>query len=49
MEYGQEDDERSEPQRVFHRNRTKLAEREKALRIATAEVDTLQALLETNR
>ena len=42
MEYGWEGDKPSESQ-------TELAEREEALRVATAEVGTLQALLRTKR
>ena len=49
MEHGREGDEPSEPQLVFRRLQTKLAERKKALRVATIEVGTLQALLETER
>ena len=47
MEYGQEGHEPSKPQLAFRRLQTKLAEREKALRVATTEVGTLQALLGT--
>ena len=36
-------------ERAFRRLQTELAEREKALRVAIAEVSTLQALLETER
>ena len=49
MEYRREGDEPSEPQLAFCRLQTELAEREEALRIATVEVGTLQALLETKR
>ena len=34
---------------AFHRLKAELAEREEALRVATAEMSTLQALLETER
>ena len=34
---------------AFHRLQTKLVERKEALRVATIEVGTLQALLETER
>ena len=34
---------------AFHRLKAELAEREEALRVATAEISTLQALLETER
>ena len=47
MEDRQKGDEPSEPLLVFRRLQTKLAEREEALRVATAEVGTLRALLET--
>ena len=49
MEYGREGDEPSEPHLAFRHLQTELAEREEALRVATAEVGTLQALLETER
>ena len=49
MEDRRKGDEPSEPQLVFRRLQTKLAEREEALRVATAEVGTLRALLETER
>ena len=49
MEYGREGDKPSEPQQAFRRLQTELAEREEALRVATIEVRTLQALLETER
>ena len=48
LEYGLID-EPSEPQLAFHRLQAEVAEKEKALRVATAEVGTLQALLDTNR
>ena len=47
MEYGQEDDKPSEPQLAFCSLQTELAKREEALRVATAKVGTLRALLET--
>ena len=49
MEYGREVNEPSEPQLAFRRLQTKLAEKEVTLRVATAEVGTLQALLKTKR
>jgi len=49
MEYRREGNESSEPQLAFCHLQTELAEREKALRIATTEVGTLRALLETER
>ena len=49
MEYGRDGDELNEPQWAFLCLQTELAEREEALRVATAEVGTLQALLETER
>ena len=49
MEYRREGDEPRESQRAFGRLQTKLAGREKALRVAIAKVGTLQALLETKR
>ena len=48
LEYGPID-EPSEPQLDFHRLQAEVAEKEKALRVATAEVGTLQALLDTKR
>ena len=42
-------DEPSEPQLAFRCLQTELVEREEALRVATAEVGILQALLETER
>lgn len=48
-EYGREGNEPSEPQRAFCRLQTKLAERKKALRVTTAKVGILQALLRTER
>lgn len=41
MEYGWEGNEPSEPHWAFFRLQTKLAEREKALRVAIIEVSTL--------
>ena len=49
MEYGQEGNEPSKPQLAFHRLQIELAKREEALRVTTAKVGTLQALLETER
>ena len=49
IEYRRERNKPSEPQRAFHRLQTELAEREEALRVTTAEVGTLQALLEIER
>jgi len=49
MEYRREGDEPSKPQRAFRHLQDELAEREEALRVATTEVGTLQALLETER
>jgi len=49
MEYGQEGDEPSELQLAVRFPQIKLVEREEALRVATTEVCTLQALLETER
>ena len=49
VKYGRESDEPSEPQLVFRLLQTKLAKREEALRVSTAEVGTLQALLKTER
>jgi len=49
MEYRREGDEPSELQLAFCRLQTELAEREVALRVAFAEVGTLQALLEIKR
>ena len=49
MEYGQDGDEPSEMQLAFRCLQTELAEREKALRVATKKVGTLQALLETGK
>jgi len=49
VKYGRDSDEPSEPQLVFRLLQTKLAEREEALRVSTAEVGTLQALLKTER
>ena len=49
IEYGQDGDEPSEMQLAFRCLQTKLAEREEALRVATTEVGTLRALLETGR
>ena len=49
MGYGREGDKPNEPQQAFLRLQTQLVERDKALRVATAEVGTLQALLETER
>ena len=49
MEYRQEGDEPSESLLAFCRLQTELAEREEALRVATAKVGTLQALLGTER
>ena len=48
LEYGPID-EPSEPQLSFHRLQAEVAEKEKAMRVATAEVGTLQALLDTKR
>ena len=48
-EYGRDGDKPSEPQLAFCHLQTELAKREEALRIATTEVGTLQALLETER
>ena len=49
MEYGQEGNEPSEPWLAFYHLQTELAKREEALRVATAEVDTLQSLLGIER
>ena len=49
MKYGQEGNEPSKPQLAFRRLQIELTEREEALRVATTEVGTLQALLETER
>ena len=49
IEYGQDSNEPSEMQLAFHCLQTKLAERKEALRVATTEVGTLRALLETGR
>ena len=49
MEYGREGDKPSKTQLTFSRLQTELAEREKALRVATIEVGILRALLETKR
>ena len=49
IEYKRQGDEPSKPQLAFRRLQIELAEREEALRVATAEVGTLQALLETKR
>ena len=42
-------DEPSEPQLAFHHLQAKVAETIEALRVATADVGTLQALLDTER
>lgn len=47
-EYGL-NDKPSEPKLVFRRLQTEVAKKEEALRISTAEVGTLQALLDTKR
>ena len=44
-----EGDEPSEPQRAFRCLQIELAESEESLKVATVEVSTLQALLETER
>ena len=49
MKYGGEDDKPSKRQRAFCRLQIELVEREEALKVATAKVGTLQALLETER
>ena len=49
MEFGREGDKPSEPQLAFHCLQSELAKREEALRVPTAEMGTLQALLETER
>nr|POE95300.1 hypothetical protein CFP56_05660 [Quercus suber] len=49
MEYGREGDKPSEPQRAFCHLQTELAEREEAMRVTTAEIGNLYALLETKR
>ena len=49
MDYGREGDEPSEPQLAFCCLQTELVEREEALRVTTAKVGTLQALLKTKR
>ena len=49
MEYKQKGDEPSKPQWAFQCLQNELAKREEALRVAIAEVSTLQALLETKR
>ena len=49
MEYGREGDKPNEPQLAFHCLQSELAKREEALRVPTAEMGTLQALLETER
>ena len=49
MEYRREGDEPSKLQLAFRCLQTKLAKREEALRVATVEVGTLQAFLETKR
>ena len=49
MEQGWEGDKPSKPQLTFCSLQTKLIEREEALKVATTEVGTLQALLETER
>ena len=49
MEYGREGDEPNEPQLAFCHLQTELVEREEALRVATIEVGTLQASLQTER
>ena len=48
LEYGPTD-EHSEPQLAFHHFQAKVVEKEEALRVATAEVGTLQALLVIKR
>ena len=48
-EHGREGDEPRKLQRAFHCLQTELTEKEEALRVATAEVGTLHALLETER
>ena len=48
LEYGLAD-EPSKPQLAFRRLQAKVTEREEALRVAIAEVGTLQALLDTER
>ena len=48
LEYGPTD-EHSEPQLAFHRFQAEVVEKEEALRVATAEVGTLQALLVIKR
>ena len=42
-------DETSEPQLAFRHLQAKVAEKEKALRLATLEISTLQVLLDTER
>ena len=49
MEYGREGNKPSEPQLAFRRLQTELVEKEEALRVTTAKVGTLRALLETKR
>ena len=49
MEYGWEGNEPSEPQLAFCHLQTELVEKGEGLRVATTEVGTLQALLETER
>ena len=48
MEYGSAD-EPSKPQLAFHRLQVEVVEKEKALRVATTKVGTLQPLLYTER
>ena len=48
LEYGSAN-EPCEPQLAFCRLQAKVVEKEKPLRVATAEVGTLQALLDTER
>ena len=49
IEYGRDGNNPSKPQLAFHCLQTELAEREEVLRVTTTEVDTLWALLETER
>lgn len=49
MKYRREGNEPSESQWAFRHLQIELAEREEALRVTTAEMGTLQALLETEK